>query len=145
MKIFGLIQKKFTSIGYLSAEQNSGSDFYHIIAPILIAFTLILMEVAATIYSWRHFQMGDIENSLYAGLDVPGTALVIGTFLSVLYKKENVRIVIDALQDIFDKCENLNFISVGLTRLQLNTIYLQVKIPLRQFSLLKPTNLLRNC
>lgn len=64
------------------------------------------MNVTATIYMVRHLQMGDIENSLYAALDVPATLLVIGTYLTMVYNKEKVRKVLDDFQEIFDKCND---------------------------------------
>lgn len=108
MKIFELTQQKFLSIGYLSDVRSSGHGYYHIVVPIVISILLIAMEVMAAIYAVLHFQMGDIENSLYAGLDVPGTILVIGTYLTVLYNKQKLRKVIDSFQEIFDSCKPMH-------------------------------------
>lgn len=106
MKIFELIQEKFTTFGYLSTHRDSGCNIYHIIAPIFILISLTMMGSLAAVYSVRHFLMGDIENSLYAGLDVPATLLLIGTYSTVLYNKKKLRKVIDEFQEIFDKCKN---------------------------------------
>lgn len=109
MKIFESTQQKFISIGYLSDVRSSGHGYYHIAVPTVISILLIAMEVTAAIYAMQHFLMGDIENSLYAGLDVPGTILVLGTFLTILYNKEKLREVIDSFQEIFDSCKAMHF------------------------------------
>lgn len=62
------------------------------------------MELGAAIYMVRHLQSGDIKNSLYAGLDVPGVVIIFGTYLTIMCNTEKLRQVIDDLQKIFDEC-----------------------------------------
>lgn len=143
MKIIELIQEKFTSFGYLSAHRDSGCNIYDIIAPIFILITLTMMGSLAAVYSVRHFLMGDIENSLYAGLDVPATLLLIGTYSTVLYNKKKLQNVIDEFQEIFDKCKNR--ISHENTVLMMICVKsnLQAKMNRRLFSLYVPIRLFR--
>lgn len=103
MKILQNIQRIFSIIGYLPDPRD---HWQRIIVPIMVLITLISMEVSAAVYAVRHIQSGDIENSLYAGLDVPGTLLMIGTYLTIMYHKEKVRQVIDDFQKIFDECND---------------------------------------
>lgn len=75
---------------------------------LVFSFILILyslFELASTVYVVRHLRMGDIENSLYAGFQVAAIFSTIGCFLTVGYRKQEVRTIIDEIQKIVDESE----------------------------------------
>lgn len=106
MKILESIRQKISFIGYLTDEGIFRNTFYHAIVSVVLILIVFTFQLTAAIYVLRHLQIGDIENSLYAGLDVPATSMLIGTLLTILYNKKKVREVIDNFQNIFDKCKD---------------------------------------
>lgn len=142
MKILESIRQKLAFIGYLTDEGVFRYKFYHTIVSLGLILSVIAFQLTAAIYMWRHLQMGDIENSLYAGLDVPATSMVIGTLLTIMYSKEKVRKVIDDFQNIFDKCKDRYHSTTH--RVRVNLFYLQARTNIRLSSLCGLTNFVRN-
>lgn len=104
MEIIETIQRIFTFTGLCT--RKGGNDRRTNIYQALV-FTFILMlyslfGLASSVYVVRHLRMGDIENSLYAGFQVAAIFSAIGSFLTVGYRKQKVRIIIDKIQKIVD-------------------------------------------
>lgn len=115
MKILESIRQKLAFIGYLTDDGFFRYTFNHTLISLVLILILFAFQLTAAIYMLRHLQIGDIENSLYAALDVPATSMVIGTFLTIMYNKKKVREVIDDFQIICDKCKDRNAIQHSLT------------------------------
>lgn len=109
MGILNLIQHSLAFVGFLSGKAIFRSRFLHAIVSLNILGNLIGFVMTGLVYIVRHLQIGDVENSLHAAFQVSGTIPLIVSFCTIMYHKEKLRKVIDTFQQIYDRCEFLQF------------------------------------
>lgn len=111
MEILRYTRRLMAIIGYLSGERIYRYEFVHSIVSLLILVNLLTYIIASVVFVVRHFQFDEIENCLHASFSVAGAAPMIASFITIIYHKENVRIVINTFQKIYDKC-NCHYVSI---------------------------------
>lgn len=58
----------------------------------------------SVLYVVEHLRMGDIENTIFALIQVIGVLSTFASVISLLARKKSARNFFDTLQDIFDQC-----------------------------------------
>lgn len=103
MKTLESIRKLFLITGYLSDGGIFRCNFCHKFVSLFILFLVLVFEFTSVIYVVRHLQIGDIANSLYAGLQVAAMLPAIGSFFTLMYHKEKVQELFHNFQNLFDR------------------------------------------
>lgn len=143
MEILLFNRRTLAFLGFLPREPIFRYKFLHTIVSLIILLILFVFELMSAIYVVRHLQMGDIESSLQAGIQVTGAAQVIGSMFTMMYHKEKVQKVVDGFQKIFDQCTSKW--TSGCQRNHDNSYYfLQPKIQAQHISFCKLTNSVKN-
>lgn len=106
MRILYNTRRVLSVLGYLSNEPVFAFKYGHEIFSLTFFVILALFEVSTIMYAVIHLSAGDYQNSLYAGNPAAAVFPAIASFITMTYLKDEVRIVIDAFQNIADKCNN---------------------------------------
>lgn len=104
MEILRYTRRLMAIIGYLPGERTYRFEFLHSIVSFLILVNLLTYSLASVVFVVRHFRIDEIENCLHASFSVTGVVPMIASFISIIYHKEKVRIVINTFQKISDQC-----------------------------------------
>lgn len=103
MEILSLIRQTFAVIGYISDGRIFRSRRHQTVVSVIVLMILIAYELSCAVYFVQNLQVGEIENSLYAVLQASALTSSIGSFLTMIYHKESIRMLISHLQNTFDK------------------------------------------
>lgn len=105
MQILKSVQNIFKFIGLCSLSvSNKYLRFGQQIICLIVLIMLVFMSSASLLYIYRRMQVGDLENSSYASFQLAAFTCDIGSILSISYRKDKVKIIIDELQDVYDQC-----------------------------------------
>lgn len=88
----------------LSKESSLPSRIVQMICTISIFATLVPYVALSALCAVEYFQSGDIENSLFALIQVLGVFLTFISSVSLLTQRKNLGNFFDRMQMIFDKC-----------------------------------------
>lgn len=104
MKILRNNRRAFALMGFLSDERIFAFPHGHTIANFLFVLILVVEDVTSITYMMRHLKIGDMQNALYASLQIPAVVPAIVILITMMYDKDKVRDVIGGFQKICDQC-----------------------------------------
>lgn len=106
MKLLSFTQRVLAFVGFMSGQRIFSVKWIHTIVSLLILVILIALESTSAVFMVKHLLIGEFQQSFQAGFQVTGTLPLIGSFVTFVYHKENIRKVIAAFQKIFDQCNS---------------------------------------
>lgn len=115
MEVLRLSRRILTVMGICLLPNGSSFslEFGQMVGAILTLVMCILTAWYSALYCLEHYQMGDIDQNLFAVIQLVATVPTIPSLFSLIYRKANFRDYFDKIQTIFDKCNcGWNFIQL---------------------------------
>lgn len=89
----------------LHHTNNVCAKIGQILSIILVLVLLISLDTFSVCHAVVHLEMGDLENSLFALIQVIAISSTIASYISLIYEMKGVRRCFQRLQNIFDRCK----------------------------------------
>lgn len=118
MQVLQLNKKISTFCGMCSEESDNRSAFRQIMNFVIIVSSLSLLGFSSLYFAADQLNKGDIVEFLFGFLSATPSFITLGTYITITYRRKDVRIIFHELQEIVDQSKFHTFeneiTSVGL-------------------------------
>lgn len=106
MEVLRVSRRILTTMAICSLPNGNASRLkvLQLAVAILILVIFILGGWYSALYCFEHYQIADMSQNLFALIQFVGSVPTIGSFISLICRRTNVRDYFDKIQTIFNKC-----------------------------------------
>lgn len=105
IKLLSFTQRVLAILGLTSGPRIFPFECVHTVVSLLILILLTALTVSSAIFMVNRLLIGEYIKSFQAGFQVTVTFPLIGSFITVIYRRRYVRKVFDGFQKICDECK----------------------------------------